>query len=330
MDIFSKLDQISDRESSPKKVISAGKKPLIEQNVITLSDAVPDYKQRTKSFIKRYEKFLGKSFDYKIDSFKALAQWLVEHVAPSVSQRSWRAYRLCVASSTGHPAIKDILAQGSGYSKSSQLSNFKRQKHLKESDLSRLIMTLNDSRSVYKEALIDWLKSTILTGLRPIEWGEAYIVYPDGLNIALKVRTRVKHPGNTQTKCPEYRYIPLNHLAPDDIECLNSHIARFTESLSSEKPSLLYDNCRKLLNFTCRLTFQRAKKTSINLYSARHQFCANLKAGEFDKELICLLMGQSSFDIQKNHYARKSVGSPSAISKEKALNFNKGCVVFKC
>jgi hypothetical protein len=322
MDIFSELDQLSDGQASSKNVLNAGKKAEVEDYRLVLSQRIPSYAERTLGFVKRYEKFTGDSFKYTVDDYKSLANWLVEHVSPAVSKRSWAKYRLSVSAATEHPQVANILKEGVGYIRSSRPSRFNRQKHIKESQMSRLLLALAKSNSPYKSTLIDWIRASKNTGLRPNEWADATIAYPDGLTPALKVRTKIKKPANREVDIAPYRYIPIEHLSPIEVDGLYAHLRRYTKAIAEKKSEALYESCRKLLYNTCRFTFRDDSKGSIHLYSARHQFCADLKASGCAQELIIRLMGQNSTEVLTHHYAKKSAGRESGIDFEKAKKFN--------
>ena len=70
------------------------------------------------------------------------------------------------------------------------------------------------------------------------------------------------------------------------------------------------DVCKKIsesINISITGIWGR-EKPSINLYSARHQFAANLKASDIEDGLVTYLMGQLFDDTKHRHYASEKKG----------------------
>lgn len=172
-----------------------------------------------------------------------------------------------------------------------------------------------------------WLRTALTTGLRPTEWRDAF--FDDGKN-ALVVRN-AKH---SEVRSNGYsRHIIFD---PDEHAREIQEIKLFLDELHirvecERSFDLLYFKCRKRLGYVTRRLWPKAEQRP-TIYSARHQFAANMKKSGLTKQEVAALMGHKNDDSACVHYARTQVGqsvntpsSPKAeidsvVHKESSFN----------
>lgn len=190
---------------------------------------------------------------------------------------------------------------------------------------------LSVSKSQYKDMVATWLTAGELTGLRPQEWITTQIAetkVKSGTKKVLRVCNAKQSYGRSFGR---FRYIVLENLNTYEENIINQMIAHVqglrqkfpTKDGETDKngdPAIaseqaikewneIYNKCRNYitrLNDTIPKSIRKGK--SITLYSARHQFAADLKANNFDFYHIAALMGHASIQTASEHYGRKIKG----------------------
>jgi integrase len=188
-----------------------------------------------------------------------------------------------------------------------------KQKHLKEDKLSLIVEELKNSKSKWNKFTIVWLYSAILTGLRPCEWRKTtYDAKNDCLNVANAKVTNQRSHG-------EFRTIYLSHLDEKSKKNILTHISITKHYVNNGEIEIYYRGCSALLRKVSSDLFPKAKR-HITLYSARHQYSANLKASGLKSNEIAALMGHATDETAMETYGKKQYGSkglqPDKISLE--------------
>lgn len=188
-----------------------------------------------------------------------------------------------------------------------------KQKHLKEDKLLLIIEQLKKSKSKWSRMTIVWLRSAVLTGLRPCEWRKTiYDEEKDCLNVSNAKVTNQRSHG-------EFRTIYLTHLETKNKQNIITHISITKYHIDNGIIEKYYRGCSALLRKISNELFPKAKR-HITLYSARHQYSANLKASGLKSNEIAALMGHATDETAMETYGKKQYGSkglqPEKIEQE--------------
>ena len=196
----------------------------------------------------------------------------------------------------------------------------KKQKFLTHEQLERIIN--HNSKHRHKSSLAQvinvLLPSTVLTGLRPSEWFNAMIrqcagrltliVRTDKLYKEAQARLGVDKDKDMTLFIP-YRGIPLDHLDEHDVQRIRATIGIMNDINKSERNNREFlDELAKNLRTTVLDIWSREERPDIAIYSARHQFIANMKASKIEDATITYLAGQIYEETKHRHYASKLKG----------------------
>lgn len=285
-----------------------------DYNKITKTEETKErYVKRAKQLIKRARHELKIPYDQDLD-MRQFVVWLSDH-RKNLNARSWRQYKSSViyyleihsdqnVAKDAIEYLKDITAIGLP-NKSHKTSGVKMKKITKE-DWLKLEKYLNDNFHKIKWAaeLRDWLRATIITGLRPIEWKDASINKINGVYILT-----IKNAKNTNGRSNgEYRNLLLDNISEENLYTVLSHLNNVKTHIAKNKYESFYQACSITMRQAFRACWPR-KINRITLYSARHQFSANAKASNLSKAEVAALMGHNIDETAIAHYGRKKSGN---------------------
>lgn len=267
-----------------------------------------------------------------------LAVWVDEKRKSGIySKSTFRTHKSCVmcyierlpeAAKNKYEAI-DFLSgcynDGSPKTKIKRTSA-RKLKGFKNDDLATLLAWLTTHSGKWNALCAMWLKSTVLTGLRPSEWANAQLIEYEISDSDLGVLTesavlaktalekttalRVLNGKNSNGRANgDYRTIVLAHLEQAEIEMITKFVASI-DHLCAEVMlfDALQNYCRVAINYANKKAFPR-RKNYYSLYSARHQFSANMKASGIGKAELAALMGHAEALTATKHYARAGIGT---------------------
>ncbi|GGB66145.1 hypothetical protein GCM10011607_28530 [Shewanella inventionis] len=163
----------------------------------------------------------------------------------------------------------------------------------------------------------DWLRCSILTGLRPKEWCNASIFYDLKGRLILKVKNTVKATltqNGEHYNLPEHRIIPLMNYDEADIDCIKRHLAYIRIAVIEGLYEDCYESARKKIYHVSKKLFPG--QPTINLYTGRHQFSANLKKSGVSMESAAFLMGHNDLTTSRHSYGAKRHGEMDVIDIE--------------
>jgi integrase len=181
----------------------------------------------------------------------------------------------------------------------------KKMKHISIKDLKILDNQLKKSKNKWSGPTRLWIRAGILTGLRPIEW-KTIIINEENETVSLIVKN-AKHTNDRAHG--EIRTLNLNHLKLNEIGLVKQHIQVSSQmSMDDEIWEKYYQGCSNLLRYLSRKVWPNRKKHH-SLYSARHQFSANLKASGCLPVELAALMGHASDLTALTTYGRKVNGT---------------------
>ncbi len=207
--------------------------------------------------------------------------------------------------------IKNLLSSiKAGDTKNLELkTSSKKQKHLTIKDYNHLDAALKESDNKWSAATRIWLKAGIITGLRPIEWRQT--VYDENEDKLI-----IKNAKNTNGRSHgDFRTFYFEHVSSSDKRIILQHLkTAFQLGQNDIFWKNYYEGCSNLLKYTCRKIWPNRERHP-TLYSARHQFSANLKASGCKPEEIATLMGHAVDDTALTTYGKKINGTRNVKPK---------------
>jgi len=236
------------------------------------------------------------------------ANWIISHTR-TLSKRTWFQYKsasICYLSqyATAEADYAEAIAllkqtPPPSINSSTGATSSRKPKQIPEKDLVKLLDTLYDSRSEWASRAALLLESSIIAGLRPIEWKQSLI---DGSQLVV---TNAKATNNRANG--ELRMIGLNSEEIPVIKDNLREIHAWLELNPDKSYDTYYETARRTLNRVVRRLW-KDKTRHYCLYSSRHQFSANMKAMMLSKQEIAELMGHNSEETAGSHYGRRISG----------------------
>lgn len=269
-----------------------------------------DYLIRVQQLINRAKKDLQiTSQDLDV---RQLVVWLVEK-KPSIARTTWRQYKSSVvyylenypdiqSATEALEYLKEITSYGA-LSYTERTSSLKLKKITYE-DWSKLDAYLSQKNQKWHEQLRYWLRASIITGLRPIEWKNA-ILFQHENELALKIQNAKSTNGRSHGPT---RTLLLKSLSDDDLKAIKGHLNNVRTFVGMDEYDYFYRGCSLALYKSCRRCWPRRKK-HITLYSTRHQFSANAKSSGFSRPEIAAMMGHAVDITAIIHYGKKTAGN---------------------
>lgn len=270
-----------------------------------------DYSFRANQLIKRAKINLGIPNNEELD-VRQFVIWLVEQ-KKDIARTTWRQYKSSVvyylenyydiqSATEALEYLKEITSFGA-LTNTEKTSSLKLKK-ISYEDWIKLEAFLKIKNKKWHEQLLLWLRASIITGLRPVEWKNAIIIDYEG-NKALQIQnakaTNGRSHGITRT-------LLLKDLTEDDLIVIKSHLNNVRTFIGMDEYEYFYKGCAIALYKACRRCWPKRKK-HITLYSTRHQFSANAKSSGFSKLEVAAMMGHAVDITSTIHYGRKTAGN---------------------
>ncbi|MBM6583929.1 hypothetical protein ILT44_27380 [Microvirga sp. BT689] len=165
------------------------------------------------------------------------------------------------------------------------------------------------SGSGYASPLSDYLRAGVLAGLRPQEWpGVEFRPPPEGWALEMMVRN-AKHDGARGNGA--FRTLRWRSLGDEDHQALVRWVTHAKSAHRNGSYEVLLDGLARLLRDLCRGLWPK-RKQHYTLYSCRHEFAAQVKAGYGDPATVAALMGHASDATASSHYGRPRRGGETA------------------
>lgn len=269
-----------------------------------------DYLIRVNQLMNRAKKDLQITSD-ELD-VRQLVVWLVEK-KPNIARTTWRQYKSAVvyylenysdiqSATEALEYLKEITSYGA-LNYTERTSSLKLKKITYE-DWSKLDHYLSQKNQKWHEQLRYWLRASIITGLRPIEWKNA-ILFQHENEQALKIQNAKATNGRSHGPT---RTLLLKSLSDDDLKAIKGHLNNVRTFVGMDEYDYFYRGCALALYKACRRCWPRRKR-HITLYSTRHQFSANAKSSGFSRPEIAAMMGHAVDITAIIHYGRKTAGN---------------------
>lgn len=282
-----------------------------------------DYTKRAKGFV---EKYCHDNFLYNNIPDKGFINWL-ESLKSSWLPNTWRKNRAAIAYYLEDTLKLYNLAADvrsidmTGCKKKSDKSHKKqtssqKKKNFSDIDWSKVLKKAKAKAShtkwAYKTA--GFVKATIYTGLRPSEWpdSEYHSPYTFDNGTTAKHVLVVKNSKNTNGRSHgEYRHIILDDMKKEQIHIITFHLEMAKHPTNPAGDEIeydkYYDGARKFLRSITKNEYPPSKPHP-TIYSARHQFCSDLKHAGYSSAEIGALMGHAIGETSKQHYGKKRHG----------------------
>lgn len=183
-------------------------------------------------------------------------------------------------------------------------------KHVHLDDLVLLGQTMLAVNTQWSHRAFIWLAAGIAAGLRPAEWQTVEILgETEGGELILRA-ANAKHTNGRGNG--EFRDITI---PPGWMrEYTEQHLRMLGEWLAGGEPyDSYYNTCRQTLLRAVRALWPDNSRKRYTLYSARHQFCANLKRAGVSKGGIAAKMGHASEKTATEHYGKRRSGHSSLV-----------------
>lgn len=255
---------------------------------------------------------------------QAFFEWLFAY-RDALRPASWRQYRAALAwfmenhpdgdpsmamSIRGIPVLDPAVRQQ--VKGTARTSSSKPKRILRESFLELEDYILHKTYSSHYRLILPWLRATLLTGLRPVEWQGASILDEGPDHITLQVRnakaTNGRSFGPTRTlllrPLSEQDILDIRTMVEigqrEDFDRIHVRTAKYLHRANTALWGAIRDQPIRGRN--------RRGGMGVTLYSARHQFAAEAKAHGLTKEEIAALMGHGSIKTATQHYGKRIFG----------------------
>jgi hypothetical protein len=271
------------------------------------------YPKRARWLIQRCRKDLKLSPHDGLD-YRRLVGWLVQ-IKINLNAKSWRQYKAAMAfflegevereqDPVAEEALIQLMSEGSeGSQKTTRKTSGTKLKKFPLRDYRRILEYLEDHPSPWAVDLTRWLSAGLLTGLRPVEWGQSRLMQArdePALVIQNAKATNNRAHGT-------HRTLLMAGLSDTEREMIGEHVKRAVDFRQANQYEKFVQGCATTLARTVRKIWARRDRYP-TLYSLRHQFAADAKASGFTREELAALMGHAVDTTAGQHYGRRSAG----------------------
>ncbi len=246
----------------------------------------------------------------------AYVDWIAEEYINKCAANTWRKYRRAAIYHIyiKHPKAVELFQQillDKKPEKRVRAQRRKSRKSYREQDFSKLLQYLQQ-KATGKRCSYWWhqaavtLQANSIVGLRPVEWitASSKVI---GNEIVLRVfnakNTHGRSHGHTRTL-----HIPI--VNENDADVISEKIRMTGDAILNRRAKSFKAYHKTISSYLLRANnavFGKDKPT-IAVYSARHQFSANLKAAGCSKNEVAAAMGHASNKTAGRHYGKKSKG----------------------
>lgn len=268
-----------------------------------------EYIKRSLQLIKKAKRELNIPESSYLD-LRQLVVWLSEH-KKNINTKSWRNYKSSVVyyletheneqeAIEALEFIKDITSIGA--LKHTEKTSSLKLKKITFEDWQKLDSFLSNKK--WHDELRAWLRASIITGLRPVEWKNTqFFMYNETPALKILNAKSTNGRGNGET-----RTLLLSNVSQEDLQSIKTHLNSVRTFNGMGEYLYFYRGCSIALYKACRACWPRRKR-HITLYSTRHQFSANAKSSGFSKVEVAAMMGHAVDITASIHYGKKSGGN---------------------
>lgn len=281
----------------------------------------PTRSEKTKSdYTKCYER-IRKRFVSELGKQDMAPDEVVAHLIltrSSFAKRTWRQYKASVIYylETYYPqhetAIDELRLHGSaGLRDGGANTSGRKKKDVPEgvwAEIKHAIRERIRREHRHARALLAVLEATLATGLRPNEWSFSELTHhEDNGRLVLRVRNS-KHSNGRANGVHREMYV--DELTTEEIAAVREALAACgvgDREDADEQAARLQLALKHELEAARSLAVagQRRPRSSISLYSFRHQFSANAKKTFTDPAVTAALLGHISTKTGHRHYGKR-------------------------
>jgi integrase len=275
-----------------------------------------EYMRRAKNIVSEIEILSGSDTITPTD----IAEWLVMR-ASALAPATIRQYRAALTHYLKEQSSSGCIDQHCAESAINAMKSIRSQQNLRNRtsalkakfittrQINALANRLESKRSIFAKAALLMFKASLVAGLRPSEWFSASISpAPDGSGDGILV---VQNAKNSNGRCfGDIRtlIIPAGQPLDDVTACikyLSDLMLRPSMPGRAITPKRIYNEARA---HVLAANISHGGKR-VTLYTARHQFTANMK-NIYSKEEVALLLGHGSIETATRHYGKRRSGHP--------------------
>lgn len=283
--------------------------PINSERKITRSHGtIAAYLRRAQQIISMMTRKSGISDPSLAD----VVSWIIDRSAtqsPSTI-RLYRASLCCYIESQFHAGIisetelntllNALSTMKSTLPNKSALTSSKKAKCANHDVIQRLIGELNKSSGEYAKLAALLFMGSLIAGLRPVEWKDATLHRDESSGDATLTVYNAKTTNGRSFGATRRLYIPKARAGL--IEQVINEVSAALKLSSWDK---IYGSCRKSI----QRTGIKSRNKNVSLYTARHQFIANMK-NIYSREEVALLVGHASIETAAIHYGKRYSGHP--------------------
>lgn len=174
-------------------------------------------------------------------------------------------------------------------------------KQVNEKLVEKLLVKLDAKAGYATHCAALMFQSTIIAGLRPVEWTTARVEFSDetsGITLVVKNAKNTNGRANSDYRKIEIRPGKESDIVRQTIEYIRS----LTETGLSQ--TTILNAVRQAVRLA---NIRTSKGKKVTMYSARHQFSANIKNTK-TREEVAKMMGHASINTAANHYGKGRYG----------------------
>ncbi|WP_199030739.1 site-specific integrase [Ralstonia sp. ASV6] len=275
-----------------------------------------------REYVKCYER-LRRRFGNELGKKDLAPDEVVAHLIlqrTSFAKRTWRHYKASVIywletfSPQSETAIEVLRSHGSaGLRDGGANTSARKRKDVPDSIWNEIKYAIRERiKRGHKHAakLLSVCEATLAAGLRPNEWAFSELTrHDDNHRLVLRVRNS-KHTNGRANG--EYREMYVDELTEDELRAVREAldacaVDAHDETDVHEQAAKLQLALKHELEAARALAVagQRRPRSSITLYSFRHQFSANAKRTFENPVLTAALLGHSSTHTGFQHYGKR-------------------------
>lgn len=257
------------------------------------------YLGRVRMLVLEFEVETGELWSKDVEGFVTF----LARRADSLSKSAWRQYRASLTRWIGPRAPAWFVnalqgIHGAAGGRAGTPKGRKRIKKLPEDEFTQLMEAAAESgASSWRKVAAVWLWVGSVTGLRPCEWWAAQM-QGDWL-VVENAKYGVDGDGRSARAFGPRRSLYLGALPQEEREAIDAFFKRVVAQYRAEHTR---KQAMQALSRLQKRLWPRRKVRRCHLYSARHQFTADLKAAGCSREKIAALVGHGSIDTAESHY----------------------------
>lgn len=229
-----------------------------------------------------------------------VALWAATELAQDVSHPTWKVYRNALISVAGEDreVIELILSGITGAARSID----RRQGYwsTKDRQLLERWAQRHGCPAPMAAAALAWLDATIVTGLQPMEWFDAFLRHDPGGRSVLVVRMANK-AGRTNS-VPRLREVPVDNADLAIVEAQLNHVAPYRRRGRTER-ARCYRSVQNVISRAGREVFG-GRVLRPTMYCARQEFAHALRDRGCSPDEMARLLGLAPDSVRRIYFAK--------------------------